>query len=74
MPPGLGSVVGWRDSAEVEVTGGGVSPGLGSGVGTRSSLLLLTAVSVPETKIRTEVVSVRDKDRGTGNCMDVGQC
>ena len=57
--------VGRRDNADVEVTGGGLPPGLGSGVGTRRSLLLLTAVSVPETKIRTELVSVRDKDRGT---------
>ena len=31
-------------------------PGLGSVVGTRSSLLLLTGIAVPE------VVSVRDKD------------
>ena len=42
--------------------------GLGSVVGTRSSLLLLTGVAVTETKIYTEVVSVRDK--GTGNCTD----
>ena len=54
--------------AEVEVTGGGVPPGLGSVVGTRSSLLLLTGIAVTETKIYTEVVSVRDK--GTGNCTD----
>ena len=62
--------VGRRDSAEVEVTGGGVPPELGSVVGTRSSLLLLTGIAVPETKICTEVVSVRDKGRSTGNCMD----
>ena len=60
--------VGRRDSAEVEVTEGGVSPGLGSGVGTRCSLLLLTGNAVPETKICTEVVSMRDKGIGTGNC------
>ena len=54
MPPELGSVVGRRDSAEVEVTGGGVPPGLGSVVGTRSSLLLLTGIVVPE--------GVRDKE------------
>ena len=45
-------------------------PGLGSVVGTRSSLLLLTGVAVPEAKIRTEVLSVRDKGRGVGNCMN----
>ena len=45
-------------------------PGLGSGVGTRRSLLLLPGIAVPATKIRTEVVSMRDKGRGTGNCMD----
>ena len=45
-------------------------PGLGSGVDTRSSLLLLAGIAVPETKICTEVVSMRDKGRGTGNCMD----
>ena len=51
MLPGLGSVVGMRDSAEeVEVTGGGVPPGLGSVVCTRCSLLLLTGITVPETK------------------------
>ena len=40
--------VGRRDNAEVEVTGGEVPPGLGSVVGTRSSLLLLTGIAVPE--------------------------
>ena len=40
--------VGRRDNAEVEVTEGGVPPGLGSVVGTRSSLLLLTGIAVPE--------------------------
>ena len=52
MPPGLGSVVGTRRSLLL-LTGIIVT-----------SLLLLTAVSVPETKICTEVVSVRDKGRG----------
>ena len=66
--------VGRRDSTDIEVTGGGVLPGLGSVVGTRRSLLLLTGIAVPETKICIEVVSVRNKGRGTGNCMDVGQC
>ena len=60
-----------RDNADEEVTGGGVPSGLGSGVGTpRSLLLLLTGNAVTKTKIYTEVVSVRDKGRGTGNCMD----
>ena len=55
----------------MEVTGGGVPPGLGSVVGTRCSLLLLTGITVPETKkICTEVVSVRGNGRGTGNYLD----
>ena len=62
--------VGRRDSAEVEVTGSGVPPGLGSVVGTRSSLLLLTGIAVPETKMCTKVVSMRGNGRSIGNCMN----
>ena len=36
--------VGKRDNAGVEVTGGGVLPGFGSMVGTRSPVLLLTGI------------------------------
>ena len=45
--------VGRRDNAGVEVTGGGVLPGLESMVGTRSPLLLLTGIVVPEIEIYT---------------------
>ena len=68
IAPAGDSFTGDLSEPGVEVTGGGVPPGLGSVVGTRSSLLLLTGIAVTKTKIYTEVVSVRDKGRGTGNC------
>ena len=58
--------VGRRDNAGVKVTGGGVLPGFGSMVGTRSPVLLLTG-TVEGIKVCIVVVNSLQKQIGCFN-------